>query len=524
MQIKKLVIDNNKCLVDFKIDFQIIDGGSSTILIGENGTGKTTMLESILEILMSFDSDAIEKRINYSYEFEYFYAGKKVLICQSDKYYRINIEYENICVGKMKTVRKYLQEKNISIFPERIVSFYSGANNKMLGQINRINRNYTKKCRDALRQYRNVIAHGTVYDSDFPRRKYNSCIEELTPVYLTAILCGGDSYEKRYLVENCHFGLVQDITISIDIEKLPWTFHDINEDWKEELNYFIEFLDERFVEAFQKGYLYRSRNSVYYELKNLAELKVDSISIYNFFEKLQTLVNAEFAVFVSVGENRVNCDNLSEGQRQLIKVLGMLGICKSEDCLVLMDEPDAHMNPRWKYHLKETIDKSLKEAVNTQAIIATHDPLVINGVEKEFIRIFAHNDTLVANNGFYFTKIIEPTEDTKGMGIDGLLQSQYYGLKTSYDKESSDQFVKRQDLYIKLINGEINEDEKNELRILTKELGSLPISYNSIDFLYDDFIKIYRQTDLYSKEYLSYADIIRRRNLIEKIITTLYEG
>ena len=48
-----------------------MDGQSTTILIGENGTGKSTMMESILEILMSFDSPVIEKKIAYDYTFEY---------------------------------------------------------------------------------------------------------------------------------------------------------------------------------------------------------------------------------------------------------------------------------------------------------------------------------------------------------------------------------------------------------------------------------------------------------------------
>ena len=202
----------------------------------------------------------------------------------------------------------------------------------------------------------------------------------------------------------------------------------------------------------------------------------------------------------------------------------MLGICKSEDCLVLMDEPDAHMNPAWKYEIKETIDKSLLEATNTQAIIATHDPLVINGVPKEFIRIFTYNQSLISNNGFYFTKVITPDEDTEGLGIDGLLQSEYYRLKTSYDKKTSDKFIRRQELYSKLINGNIEEEEKEELRTLTKEIGLLPVSYNSIDFLYDDFIKVFKNSELFSKEYLSYDEILHRRERIKEIIKALYEG
>lgn len=48
MQIKRLRIDKHLCLVDFDIRFATVSGGSSTILIGENGAGKSTMIECIL--------------------------------------------------------------------------------------------------------------------------------------------------------------------------------------------------------------------------------------------------------------------------------------------------------------------------------------------------------------------------------------------------------------------------------------------------------------------------------------------
>jgi len=79
-------------------------------------------------------------------------------------------------------------------------------------------------------------------------------------------------------------------------------------------------------------------------------------------------------------------------------------------------------------------------------------------------------------------------------------------------------------LYSKLISNEINDVEKEELRSLTREVGSLPMSYNSIDFLYDDFVGIYRKTDLYAKEYLTYEDIQARREKIKEIIASLFEG
>ena len=133
MQIRRLKINDHKCLVDFEINFVTNDGGSSTILIGENGTGKSTVLESILEILMSFDSDAIEKKISYDYEFEYFYGGSNISIYQRDKTYQINIDGESFCRGKIDTVRKHIARR--TVFPKRINYFYSGASNKVLHNI-----------------------------------------------------------------------------------------------------------------------------------------------------------------------------------------------------------------------------------------------------------------------------------------------------------------------------------------------------------------------------------------------------
>ena len=129
----------------------------------------------------------------------------------------------------------------------------------------------------------------------------------------------------------------------------------------------------------------------------------------------------------------------------------------------------------------------------------------------------------MSNNGYYFTKVITPTEATEGLGIDGLLQSEYYGLRTSYDKKATDKFLRRQELYEKLINKDISDEERAELRSLTKELASMQMSRNSIDFLYDDFIKVFKQTEYFKKEYLSFDEMQERNDKINEIIKALYE-
>lgn len=524
MQIKRLQIDDYLCLVDFDIVFDTVSGGSSTILIGENGAGKSTMIESVLNILMSFDSPTIEKQIDYDYSMEYEYAQKAIRIVKNEKNYRIEVDGE-FCEGSYRKVRSFT--KTHSVFPQRIIAFYSGANNKLLPQIKKMNARYTQRCRNTLESFLKAVSNESDQSlPSFPKRKYNYCDEGMTPIYLVAILCGQDSFEKDYLVNACRFNEIQCMNMVIDTDKVENIFGRgrFDGDMPTGLYYLTDFIDHRITDLLRRGLLYSAAGKSYFEIKGLEKLGLDSIAILEFFEKLYSLFDARFEVTVTQGNSIVKCKSMSEGQRQLIKILGMLGICKTEDCLVLMDEPDAYMNPRWKYDIKSTMDQSLKGAINAQAIIATHDPLVINGVPKEFIRIFTQNKELESSTGFFVTRVITPVEDTEGMGIDGLLQSEYYGLQTSYDQKSHKKFLRRQELYLKLIGGNATAGEKAELREITRDLGLLPLSYNSIDFLYDDFLTVYKKCDLYSQEYLTYDQVLERRGKIKEIIEALYEG
>lgn len=516
MQIRRLSIHTKRCLSDFYIEFYTPNQVSTTILIGENGAGKSTMMEAILEILLSFDSPATESRINYDYVLEYEYAQKDIHIAKSWHNYYVDVDGE-VFEGSYSAVRNWL--KGQRIFPKRIITFYSGANNKLEPQIRKINTEFKKQYRTIMRGYLWVINNVTQSDPpSIPVRKYNLCDEQMVPIYLCSILGGPRSYEKKYLVEQCGFDFIARFLMIIDLDKVEKLFGNehFEGDYPHHLFQVAEYIDPEMCEYLRRGWLYASKNKGYFEIEELRDCGVNSRNIMEFFQILQDLFDAEYETYISIGNRVVTSSDLSEGQRQLIKVLGMLGICKNEDCLILLDEPDAHMNPQWKYGIKKIMNGCLEEAQNAQAIIATHDPLVVNGVPKEFIRIFENIEGR--------TTVHVPTEETTGMGIDGLLQSQYYRLKTTYDEPTSDKFTERQSLYIKLINNEISPDERARLRELTLELGALPKSFTTIDFLYDDFIKVYRNSPLYCKEYLSFDELDRRRAEIEEILNALYEG
>lgn len=523
MQIKRLWIDDHLCLVDFEINFNIINGGSSTILIGENGTGKSTMLETILEILMSFDSPSIEKNIGYDYTIEYEYAQKNIVIIKMWHSYKITID-DRVFEGSYQKINALFADN--SIFPKRIITFYSGSKNKVLRKITKANWKYNKLCRKTIRHFLRVMNDDSErFLPNLPKRKYNYCDEQLTPIYLASILCGHETFEKKYLIEACNFNKVEYIDMSIDIDSVEKIFGrpQFEGDVPTSLYYLTDFIDHRFTDLLRRGFMYSHDGTSYFEIKGLEELEADSISILEFFEKLSSLFDAQYEVTVSYDGIPVRSNDMSEGQRQLIKILGMLGICKTEDCLVLMDEPDAHMNPRWKYEIEQTIATSLQSAVNTQAIIATHDPLVINGVSKEFIRIFTHNKVIMGDEMYSFTKVVMPTEETEGLGIDGLLQSEYYGLTTVLDNETKKKMDEKHRLLVKKADGTITDDEMQKLLELTSNLENMSFARNiPTDSYYDEYVaamhRIYSERP---KVDLTAADIVERNAKAEEILRGL---
>ena len=54
-------------------------------------------------------------------------------------------------------------------------------------------------------------------------------------------------------------------------------------------------------------------------------------------------------------------------------------------------------------------------------------------------------------------------------------------------------------------------------------MASLPIFSTTIDFLYNDFIREFRKTKYYTKEYLSQEEMQKKSDDIKKLIERLYE-
>src|SRR5205823_13286911 len=90
---------------------------------------------------------------------------------------------------------------------------------------------------------------------------------------------------------------------------------------------------------------------------------------------------------------KIGFTQLSEGELQMLTVLGLMRITREDHCLFLLDEPDTHLNPIWKLRYFDEIEKVIRKneaqtvAGNSQMIITTHDPMMIGSLRREQVRI-----------------------------------------------------------------------------------------------------------------------------------------
>ena len=165
-------------------------------------------------------------------------------------------------------------------------------------------------------------------------------------------------------------------------------------------------------------------------------------------------------------------------------MLGLLKFTKDEDSLILLDEPDTHLNPIWKWHYLEYLENVVQRPESTQIIINTHDPLVIGSLRKEEVRVF--------RNEAGKTFVEQPDIDPRGLGVEGILTSELFGLPTTLDENTLSRLERRNELLVKQQQNLLTEEDKNELNNIFSELEDLGFSKTFRDPLYQKFIMAFK--------------------------------
>lgn len=219
-------------------------------------------------------------------------------------------------------------------------------------------------------------------------------------------------------------------------------------------------------------------------------------------------------------EGNISFDQLSEGELQLLTVLGLMRITSQDHCLFLLDEPDTHLNPIWKLRYFDEIEMVIRKnaaqtvAGNSQILITTHDPMMIGSLRREQVRI------LRKDRG---KSLVEtPNEHPQGMGVAGLLKSEMFGLPSTLDAPTLRELQERNELLAKKANEGLSEAEETKLARLRNHLDDLGFSREYCDPLYQLFIqKMYEVRSQPLTTLLTPDELKAQETLAQAVVTEL---
>jgi len=147
----------------------------------------------------------------------------------------------------------------------------------------------------------------------------------------------------------------------------------------------------------------------------------------------------------------------------------------TEAAVVLVDEIDLHLHPKWQRSLMGYLTDLFP---NTQFIATAHSPLVVQAATDANIAVLRREgDHVIIDND---------VEAIRGWRIDQVLTSDLFGLESARPPELDDLLAERRRI---LSKGKITQQDKGTLRKLEAKIGPLPAGETREDMEAMDIIR-----------------------------------
>lgn len=231
----------------------------------------------------------------------------------------------------------------------------------------------------------------------------------------------------------------------------------------------------------------------YLYVKDIAALRrlVGNQSPARFFRDLESTYVSELIEEVRIrvrlkkNDGSVTFRELSEGEQQLLTVLGLLRFTAEDESLFLLDEPDTHLNPRWCVdylnYLKSFVGQNTEGKDNSHIVLTTHNPLAIAELVKEQVQI------LYREAGSRTVRAENPAVDPKGMGFAGIVTSDMFGLGTSLDKATNEDLLALHQLSTQ--QPPLTDADRAKLVEIRTRLEGLDFNFASRDRLEQEYLR-----------------------------------
>jgi predicted ATPase len=508
MRLRKLELRSFKNLVDFEITF---DRSLVTVLVGPNGTGKSNVLEALVVIFRDLD---LANPPSLAYRLEYECRGAEVVIdADPDRRGRhVIIDVD----GERWTPDRFSRRRgNAEYLPGFIFGYYSGPSNRMESHFDLHQRRFATDLREGVDRPLRPLLYARQVHSQF--------------VLLSFFAAHGPNPEllAKYL------RITELDSVLFELKRPEW--YDPNRSSSRsdagDLRFWgargvvSDFLAKIHDIALAPIRLSKPRDNVYLYLAGQAELRSLAAGYENqaeFFKALESLYISDLIedvrtrVVVKNSITSLTFRELSEGEQQLLTVLGLLKFTEGHEGLILLDEPDTHLNPVWSLDYVSLLKDHVDDPDTTQIVMSTHDPLVVSGLLRNQVRLMRNEDL-----GRVTAEI--PDEDPRGMGVAGLLTSELYGLRSQLDSETLSLLDQKRFLATKET---LSRQEREELAMLNRQLEGLDFSRVTRDPLYKPYVDAMSRLEMrlgLRKATLSPAEIEERADLAAEVVTELLE-
>jgi len=149
----------------------------------------------------------------------------------------------------------------------------------------------------------------------------------------------------------------------------------------------------------------------------------------------------------------------------------------AEPAVVLIDEIDLHLHPKWQRDLLPWLSELFP---NTQFIVTTHSPLIVQSAVARDANI------VVCRREGDHVVIDQSVEAVKNWRADQILTSDLFGLETARPKEIEPFLEERQEI---LSKAKLTKKDEKRLKMLESEIGFMPVGENPEDDKAMDIIR-----------------------------------
>jgi energy-coupling factor transporter ATP-binding protein EcfA2 len=137
----------------------------------------------------------------------------------------------------------------------------------------------------------------------------------------------------------------------------------------------------------------------------------------------------------------------------------------AEPAVCLVDEIDLHLHPKWQ---RKIIDFLSERFPNTQFIVTAHSPLVVQAAEDANIALL---ERVEVEDGDDYVEIENNPARIRNWRVDQILTSDLFDLDSARPPKADKLMQEREEI---LAKEELTEDDEERLDEIEEELGDLP--------------------------------------------------